>query len=265
MTPTERLLTILRHLKEAGESGAVDAGTSAAIQQAMDGVYRGQSGQRKWRRDIQALRDRGLIKTDLPPNRTGIQLSGPPKPERLHLTWQEHDAINQAREMLRIGISEVSPLGEQMGGDRAEVDDVTRLLRFLEENEDEVSLVQLAQWLDVPEQRAFELVDILTADGVFVDGLVATVEFGGYDDEEQEEPRPSTVWVLRGRNRRSSPTRGRGMDELGFFPYSSAETNDRIELINRALASGNRISDKMREALCRAACKLAEWRAELEG
>jgi len=263
MTPTERLLTILRRLKEAGESGAVDAGTSTAIQQAMDGVYRGRSGKRKWRRDIQALSDRGLIKTGLPPNRTGIRLTGPRKPERLHLTWSEHDAINRAREMLRAGISEVSPLGEQMGGVPAEVDDVTRILRFLEEEGDDVSLAQLALWLNVPEQRAFELVDILTADGVFVDGLVATVEFQ-YDGEETEHPRPSRVWVLRGRNRRGSPTRGRGMDELGFFPYSSAETNDRIDLINRALTSGNLIPDEIHEALCSACRKLSEWRVELE-
>lgn len=97
--PTERLLTILRHLKEAKESGAIDAGTSVAIQQTMDGVYRGQSGQRKWR-DIQSLRDRGLIETDLPPNRTGIRLTGARKPERLHLTAEEHAAINHARRLL---------------------------------------------------------------------------------------------------------------------------------------------------------------------
>lgn len=165
--------------------------------------------------------------------------------------------------MLRAGISEVSPLGEQMGGDRAEIDDVTRILRFLEEEGDDVSLAQLAQWLDVPEQRAFELVDVLTADGVYVDGLVASVEFG-YNDEEQRDLRPCTVWVLRGRNRRGSPTRGRGMDEMGFFPYSLAETKDRIDLIDRALAGGNRIPDKMREALRSACRKLSEWRVELE-
>ncbi|MFV8161067.1 hypothetical protein ACNQVK_02845 [Mycobacterium sp. 134] len=262
MTPTERLLTILRHLKEAGES---DAGTSAVIQQAMSGEYRGQSGKRKWRRDIQALSDRRLIRTDLPPNRTGIRLAGPRKPERLHLSWSEHDAINRAREVLRAGISDVSPLGEQMGDDRAEVDDVTRILRFLEEEGDEVSLAQLAQGLNVSEQRAFELVDVLTADGVFIDGLVATVEFGGYEEAETEDPRPSSVWVLRGRNRHgSSPTRGRGMDELGFFPYSLVETNDRIDLIDRALASGSQIPDEIHEALYSARRKLSEWRVELE-
>jgi hypothetical protein len=219
MTPTERLLTILRCLKEAGESGVVDAGTSATIQQAMGGVYLGMSGKRKWRRDIEALSDRGLLETGLPPNRTGIRLSGPRKPDRLHLTWDEHDAINRAREMLRAGLSEVSPLGEMAGGGRAEVDDAARILRFLEESADEVSLAHLAQWLDVPEQRAFELVDVLFADGVFVDGLVATVQFG-YGGGDEEDLGPSTVWVLRGRSRRS-PTRGRGMDELGFFRIRS--------------------------------------------
>ena len=97
---------------------------------------------------------------------------------------------------------------------------------------------------------------------VFVDGLVATVQFG-YGGGDEEDLGPSTVWVLRGRSRRS-PTRGRGMDELGFFPYSFAETNDRIELIERALSSEHQIPDKMREALDDAARKLREWRVELE-
>ena len=265
MTPTERLLTILRQLKEAKESGAIDAGTSVAIQQTMDGVYRGQSGQRKWRRDIQSLRDRGLIETDLPPNRTGIRLTGARKPERLHLTAEEHAAINHARRLLHPGIPMASPLGRPGSGGREDVDDITRVLRFLEENDDEVSLAQLAHWLDIPEKRAFEMVDSLTAEGVFADGLVASVEFGYDDDEEDgddvDDLRPSTVWVLRGRNRHS-PTRGRGMDELGFFPYSLAETNDRIGLIDEALAS-DRISPRILEALDRAHRKLCEWRLEL--
>jgi hypothetical protein len=263
MTPTERLLTILRHLKDAKESGAIDAGTSAAIQQTMDGEYRGQSGKRKWRRDIQTLRERGLIETDRPPNRTGIALRGARKPERLHLSAEEHAAINHARRQLRAGISTASPLGRPAGDVRDEVDDVTRILRFLEENDDEASLAELAHWLDIPQARAFELVDALTADGVFADGLVASVEFG-YDDDagdDDEDIRPSTVWVLRGRNR-NSPTRGRGMDELGFFPYSLAETNDRLALIDRALAD-DRVSSPMREALESAHRKLSEWRVGL--
>lgn len=39
----------------------------------MGAVYpSGDAGDRKWRRDIRTLRQRGLIETDLPPNRTGI-------------------------------------------------------------------------------------------------------------------------------------------------------------------------------------------------
>lgn len=262
MTPTERLLTILRHLKDAKDSGAVDTATSAAIQHNMAGVYQGQSGKRKWRRDIQTLRDRSLVETDLPPNRTGIQLRGGRKPERLHLTVEEHEAINRARISLRAGISTVSPLGLAADGAREELDEVTRILRFLEENGDEVSLAQLARGLDDSEQRAFELVDALTADGVFADGLVASVEFGYDDDDDDDNLRPSTVWVLRGRDRRH-PTRGRGMDELGFFPYSLAETNDRIALIERALAADHQSSLRMCEALESAHRKLSEWREEL--
>ena len=262
MTPTERLLTILRHLNDAKESGAIDAGTSTAIQQTMDDEYRGQSGKRKWRRDIQTLRERGLIDTDRPPNRTGIQLRGTRKPERLHLSAAEHAAINHARRLLCADISTASPLGRPARGICDEVDDVTRILRFLEENDDEVPLAELARWLDIPQTRVFELVETLTADGVFVDGLVASVEFGYDDDDDGDgDIRPSTVWVLRGRNRRS-PTRGRGMDELGFFPYSSAETLDRLALIEAALAD-DRISHPEREVLSRAHQKLSEWRVEL--
>lgn len=37
LTPTGWLLTILRHLKDAKDSGAVDAGTSDGIQHNMEG------------------------------------------------------------------------------------------------------------------------------------------------------------------------------------------------------------------------------------
>lgn len=119
--------------------------------------------------------------------------------------------------------------------------------------------------LQLPEQRAFDLVDGLTSQGVFVDGLVASVEFGYGDGDEDDEDdidvdvRPSSVFVVRGFSR-LSPTRGRGMDELGFFPYTLAETEDRIALIDNALEAGHPIPERMNRVLRSARSKLCDWR-----
>jgi len=282
VTPTERLLTILRCLRDAGNRGNRSI-TSTRIRALMENAYApGDAGDRKWRRDIRILRERGLIETDLPPSRTGISLRVPAKPERLHLTMVEHRAINRARRVLRPAISTVSPLGAVSGAARLEIDEVTRILRFLEENGDEVELRQLAQWLGVPERQAFECLEILTRTESFNEGIVTSVLFGygGADDPDGDadgtdhdaddtdhdtgdDTLPETVSVFRGRVDPRSPTRWRGMDQLGFFPYSLPETDDRLGLIEEALAS-DRIADDLHPALDSARQKLAEWKCELQ-
>lgn len=264
MKPTERLLTILRLIREKREADR-QAVKSTEIQESMRGVYDGAAGARMWRRDIRTLRDRGLIESDLStpetPNRTGIRLCIPPKPERLHLTEAEHHAICRAREVLRPGISAVSPLAEP-GADQIDIDHATRIIRHLEENDDEVELAQLSRWLELSEGRVYELLDVLTKESVDTRGLVRSIEFGYADDEEAEEG-PTTVRVFRGRIGRHSPTLGIGMDELGFFPYSLAETDDRLALIDEALQTDAVPGD--RKPLESARDKLAEWRVYLPG
>lgn len=268
MKPTERLLTIVRLLR-----GAV-VGESTLIREQMGDVYDGTAGARKWRRDIRTLRDRGLIETDLRdgmarPNRTGIRLRVPAKPERLHLTRAEHMAINLARQTLRRDISTVSPFGTLSPNTASdEIDYVGRILRCLDDNEDEIELVQLAQWLQLSEDRVFELVDVLTKEGVVRNGLVTSVEFGYGNDEDDDQAddvlRPDTVRVLRGSDSRR-PTRGHGMDELGFFPYSLAETNERLALIDEAMAAAG-IDERLNtDDLRTAQNKLAEWQGSLAG
>jgi hypothetical protein len=266
MTPTERLLTIFRLAGKKGERG-VKVANSTRIREQMGDVYEGTAGTRKWRRDIRTLRDRGLIESDLStprtPNRTGIRLRVPPKPDRLHLTADEHETINRARQALRPGISAVSPLGAT-GADRYDIDHVTRILRFLEENEDEVELAELSRWLELSESRVVELVDLLAKESAVTGGPVEFVEFGYDADGDGTGEFPATVRVIRGRVRGQSPTRGRGMDELGFFPYSLAETEDRLSLIDEALNADVMDGDE-REGLSSARQKLLEWRGHLPG
>jgi hypothetical protein len=234
--------------------------------------YEGEAGDRKWRRDIRILRERGLITTDLPPNRTGISLRVPMKPQALHLTWAEHAAINRARRALRPGISAVSPLEASSGRARSEVDEVTRVLRFLEENGDEVEFAQLAQWLQVPEARVLEFVNLLSKEGVFHGGLVASIVISYPDepdepDDPDDDPVPVSVAILRGRLDAQGPTRGRGMDQLGVFPYSLPETDDRLSLIDQALAregAAGSLPQEFVPALHGARRKLLEWRSELQ-
>lgn len=268
MTPTERLLTILRCLRDATNRGQQSL-ESTAIVRRMAPEYSDDAGKRKWRRDIRILRERALITTDLPPNRTGLSLRVPMKPQAFHLTWAEHAAINQARRALRPGISVVSPLEAPSGGARLEVDEVTRILRFLEENGDEVDFAQLAHWLEISEARVLELVNLLGKEGVFRGGLVASLVIG-YPDEPDEfdnDPAPVSVAVLRGRIHAQSPTRGHGMDQLGFFPYSLLETEARLALIDEALSgqeSAHGLAQELDPALRGARRKLLEWRSELQ-
>ena len=230
MTPTERLLTILRLLGNAQDRRG--ATKSTRIRDKMGDVYEGVAGARMWRRDIRTLRERGLIETDqttpTTPNRTGISLRVPPKPGHLHLTRHEHAAISQARHALRPGPSAVSPLGGAPGSEDREIDLGARIVRFLEENDEEVELVQLAEWLDRLESDVFELIDVFTREGVVNEPIVNHIEFGyETDDPADKELRLATVRLIRRRSADGSPTRWRGMHELGFFPYSLAETDDR--------------------------------------
>lgn len=101
---------------------------------------------------------------------------------------------------------------------------------------------------------------------------MASVAFGysdesdgdGDDTDLADDPLPDTVSVFRGRVDPRSPTRWRGMDQLGFFPYSLSETDDRLALIEEAFKS-SRIADNLHPALHSARRKLAEWRCELLG
>ena len=261
MTPTERLLTILRFL---GEARGADAADAQMIRDEM-GMYDGIAGARKWRRDIRTLRDRGLIETDLTkpmtPNRTGIRLRGPKKPDRLHLTSDELMAIWHEWRARRSGIGSVSPFLTSLDSATHEIDDVGRILRFLEHSEDEIELVQLAEWMQVPESRAVELLNVLSMESVFNGGLVVSVELASGDDDG-DDPQVTAVRVFRGRPCAGSPIRGRGMDELGFFPYSLSETVERLALIEQALASDD-VGEGRRRVLRNAQHKLFEWRDTL--
>lgn len=268
MTPTERLLTILRFL--SGTESRHVVVNADTVRERMGGVYEGESGGRMWRRDIRTLRDRGLIETDLTtastPNRKGIKSRLPLKPVRLHLTGREHAAIQQARQVLRPGMPAALPVELPTDHPRREVADLVAILRFLEENGDEVAIKEVADWLQVPDSEAFALLDALTHEDVFTNQQVAIIEFV-YDNDEDDyddDPNPSAVRVFRGRNSAQRPLRGVGLDQLGFFPYSPAETEERLSLIEQALAS-DELDGSVKHDLRSAETKLMEWRWELRG
>ena len=264
MNPTKRLLTILRFLGD-GRNRGQRVVTSDYIRQKMGVVYAGDSGKRKWRRDIRILSERRLIVTDLPPNRTGISLRAPDKPQPLHLTGREHAAIREARYALRQQISAASPLEDAAGAVRHEIDDVARVLRFLEENGDEVQLAELATLVGVTGDEVLELINHARYEETFTSGIVASLDVGYAEDEDDDEtgdPTILTVTVYRRPVDPDSPMRWRGMDELGFFAYSLPETEDRLALIDEAL-SWDAIAEELGRDLRSACRKLQEWRSEL--
>jgi hypothetical protein len=262
VTPTERLLTILRLVEGQGGHS-----TSAYVKARMSEEYPGDAGDRKFRRDLRVLRERGLLQSDLPPNRTGLRrMPAPDKPPALHLSEDEHAALIRARRLLRDGLPEVSPLDRPHGQDEAPIDTAMRVLRFVEEHGDEVEVDQLAGWLERPPAEVRRLLLSLMDDVPVLDGrLVVSLQPSYPDDDadgDADDPVLAAVYVLRSGSGGGSPLRRQGLDELGFFPYTLAEIEDRLALIADGLESG-----QIEQAACAhlegARFKLERWRGIL--
>jgi hypothetical protein len=261
------MLTILRLVESHG--GLV---SSSEVRARMGEEYDGPSGGRKWRRDLDVLKERGLLESDLTtpttPRRTGIRrVEVRAKPADLHLTSDEHAAIVRARKVLRDGLSAAAPLDRPEGEREAAIDTATRVLRFVEEQGDEVEVAQLADWLGWTISAVCQLMETLMTDVAVLDAPLVMSLQPGYDDLEDEEGddaddvRFRGVYILRSGDAESSarPLRGRGMDELGFFPYSLAETDDRLTLIGEALGCDG-LDDDTKLHLRWASGKLEHWR-----
>lgn len=261
MTPTERLLTILRLVE--GQGGET---TTRYVRNRMSDEYAGDAGKRKFGRDVHMLRERGLLQTGLPPNRTGLRrMPAPDKPPALHLTEDQHAALARTRRLLRGGLPDVAPVERPDGQPEASMDTALRMLRFVEEHGDEVEVDQLAGWLGLRPAAVWRLLESLMDDLVVLDGrLVWGLATSSHDeavDGDDGDPGFPAVYILRFPSE-EHPLRRRGLVELGFFPYTLAETEDRLGLIAEGLRSAE-VDDDTRGHLEGARHKLRLWRRQL--
>lgn len=204
---------------------------------------------RRFSDDMDDLRRANLI--DYPDLRQDqrVTLTVPQKDPQMFLTLGEHQALSVARE--RLGWrSATSPLNPDGGTQK--LAHVIRALRLIEEGSTEAS--EVAEALNVRPRKVQQILDRL-------DGIRPISEVLTELDIERNAitGRSDSAYVRLGPDHQ--PLKGRGLDRIGLFAYSSEEVDDRIDLIDQALNAG--AADGEADALRSARYKLDAWRKRL--
>ncbi len=205
---------------------------------------------RRFSEDMDGLRRAGLIVyEDLRPSRR-VTLTPPEKDPGLYLTLEEHRALGEARH--RLGWKPApGPFSGEAGTEKLAY--VVRALRLVEEGISEVA--DLAEALKVRPRKIHQILDRLDGVRPAADALAALMI-----ERNAVNRRPEAAHVRYGPADR--PLSGRGLDEIGLFAYSREEVDDRLALIDAALAADPGARDAA--ALGSARSKLAAWRERLE-
>lgn len=205
---------------------------------------------RRFSEDMDGLRRAGLIVyDDLRPSRR-VTLTPPEKDPGLYLTLEEHRALGEARHRLDWKPAP-GPFSGEAGTEK--LAHVVRALRLIEEGNSEVA--DLAEALEVRPRKIHQILDRLDGVRPAADALAALMI-----ERNAVHQRPEAAHVRYGPADR--PLSGRGLDEIGLFAYSREEVDDRLALIDAALAADPGARDAA--ALASARTKLAAWRERLE-
>jgi len=224
----------------------------AEIKDVLYPSYPGTSAEavhRRFSEDMDGLRRGGLIAyDDLRPSRK-VTLTVPQKDPALYLTLEEHRALGAVRD--RLGWKPVpSPFSGEAGTEKLAY--VVRALRLIEEGNSEVG--DLAEALQVRSRKIHQILERL--DGIRpISEVLAELAI-----ERNAAHRAQAAHIRLGSEGR--PLSGRGLDELGLFAYSREEVDDRVALIDAALAAGP--GDRDAVALNSARTKLAAWGERLD-
>lgn len=229
------------------------------------------SGDRKWRRDLEVLTARGLVRTcpsrELGERADEIELVQIDKPAAYFLSPREHRVLARARHALRPGLALPSPLnGEPATSDGFDLGG--RVLRYLEENDGEVSPSDLCRFLGVRRQALAKVVRSLADVGVAADyQLVYASDIDSEEDADERAEKLAakgldiegvSLWKTKG-----VPGQRRGLDNLGHFAYTDEEAAERLSLIAEALSSPLADDAETRCHLESAQWKLELWRTHL--
>ena len=271
-TPTQRMLQVLWLLNRAPGGTLQSHELWRAIREYQDGAS---SGRRLYRMDLASLKARGLVLSGQTTrgiaNREAVVLRALDKPRNLHLSAREHAALRAARD----SFEDLTPVPVTTGpGTRggAALDTLTAAVRVLEEHGDDMLLsdlaaevgrdsptvlaaLQQASLLHVGDDEEFVLADlhILCDDE---DEEAPWAEEETCLDPAAADPKRVSVVVLRGVDTRR-PLVNAGLAALGRFAYTMDETQERLALIDRALAARLPAMDEY--ALRDAKDKLERW------
>lgn len=200
-----------------------------------------------------------------------VVLRVPEKPEGLFLTPDEHNALARARRVLRPteAIPLTSPFRLSQGLDDSQtiadnaMDVAWCTVRYLEECGGAVEQDRLAATLEaagvpnaarVARQAMSDLYNILDEIG-YRPELVTEPGI----DFETDKAAPVTVKSIGMLPPRQSGSNSRGMNAFNRHAYTSDEAQERLALIEEALASGPAISEEVKATLRGAEYKLRRW------
>jgi hypothetical protein len=287
LTPTQRMAAILRYL-----SFRYPASVATGTLRAITKDYADDEGDRTLRRDLKELRDRRLVQTGLAdhPHLSGVKLAVPMKHRRLHLNRREHAALARARQRLRPGPAVV----EVHGGRGRHLDLALAVVRYLEEGVGEARGREIAdafglridtlyavlgpfvfnpaedpanQMKDEPALENLDLHnEVFDEDDDLVDFTVLLTKAESLLDrpvDEESAPEHRLAHIRSAEAASPSPTAGHGLDHFGRFAYTLAETDERRELIGKALFDDGTPEEDL-DPLREAEYKLAEWRGLLQ-
>lgn len=221
--------------------------------------------------DVNRLIDRGLVRRlDVDATET-IQLTIPEKPERLFLEEEEHQAMAQARRILRpdAGPPLISPyrLSVSIGEDQSIADNAMdvawAVARYLEEMGGRITIAALAEYLEaqgIPHasrvaNKAFKILDF-TSEYLALDAMDPGLEFEGTNR------RNSGVLIQPGEPPRQRENRRHsygGLNGISRQAYTPDEARERLELIAEGLAPDGPLSDELKGPLRSAEYKINAW------
>ncbi|KRE97558.1 hypothetical protein ASG76_02290 [Nocardioides sp. Soil774] len=263
-SPLRRVVALLEELTRVHEeTRGYGALTDADLMSRVQAYGAGAHAAKTLRNDKKALRERGLVVTNVPvrdePHLRGTARS--PMLEKSpdwHLTEDEHLAVQCVREDLRRRHVDVGPTDAPPDERRScRVDEALRLVRLLEEHEGDVEVEVVAAALRVGPRQAARWLTELAA---------------GFDAVEvtytRDEDDLTLDDLVSARMRRTSadpdhPLSRTGTDLLGLFPYSRPEVDERLNLLAdyaEAVARGDVTKPVGQTLLDSVRWKLESWR-----
>lgn len=263
-SPLRRVVALLEELTRVHvETRGYGALTDADLMSRVQAYGRGEHAAKTLRNDKKALRERGLVVTNVPvrdePHVRGTARS--PMLEKSpdwHLSDDEHLAVQCVREDLRRRHVDVGPTVSPPDERRScRVDEALRLVRLLEEHEGEVEVEAVAAALRVGRRQAARWLTELAA------GFDAVEVTYTRDEDDLTLEDLASARMRRASTDPDHPLSRTGTDLLGLFPYSLLEVDERLNLLTdyaEAVARGDVVEPVNPTLLDSVRWKLGSWR-----